>query len=116
MTTATIPTGGRTAVLHDLTQRRNKAMDLMYAAEDAGDEQRWRRCAERFWLREIQIQYVQLMPEQSLCPQCAMGESGWQMAPLFAQEVWSCLEHWTPALEREAAAMSKAARWMGGTD
>lgn len=114
MTAATIPTGSRASVLADLRKRRNTALDLASAAETEGDEQRWRRINARFWLRELQISYIERIPAQSLCPQCVMGDEGWQPDLLTgSRPVWSCLEHWTPALEREAAQMAQTAHWLG---
>lgn len=115
MTTAVIPTGSRSAVLRDLRARRDKAMDLAYVAEADGDERRWRKATARFWLRELQIDYLQRMPASALCPNCAMGDEQWQPDLLTGTlPVWSCLQHWSEALEREAAQMAAAARWMGG--
>jgi len=113
MTTAEIPTGTRTAVLADLTRRRDKAMDLLYAAEADGNERKWRKATERFWLRENQLYYLEQRPEDALCPNCVLGEEKWQPDILTGlQPVWSCLEHWTPVLEREASTMAAQARWM----
>lgn len=109
-----IPLGSRTSVLADLHRRRDKAIDLLYAAEDAGDERKWRAATERFWLRELQIDYLDKRPADALCPQCVLGDEDWQPDILTGlQPIWSCLEHWTPALEREAASMGAAARWFG---
>ena len=115
MTTATIPTGGRASVLAELRRRRDTALDLLYAAEEAGNERKWRAATERLWLRELQIDAVSKRPEGDTCPRCEWGEDGWPAQALLSYERFSaCLEHATENLEREAAAMSKAARWMGG--
>src|SRR5687768_17271235 len=115
MTTATIPQGNRISILADLKRRREKAMDLLYAAEEAGDERRWRKATERFWLREKQIDYVEQTPGDGACPTCLWGTETWPVQGMFdAPVLWSCLEHWTPVLEREADAMAQGARWMGG--
>jgi hypothetical protein len=114
MTTTTIPQGSRTSVLSDLKQRREKAMDLLYAAEEAGDERRWRKATARFWLRENMIWYLEQRPDGAICPTCVWGATDWPAQwMLDTPDVWSCLEHWTPALEREAQQMAAAARWFG---
>lgn len=116
MTTAMIPTGSRTSVLADLTRRRDNALDIMTAAEDASNERKWRKASARFWLRELQIDYLERTPEHATCPTCVWGhDRAWPVAGLFDVPVlWSCLEHWSEALEREADAMAREARWMGG--
>lgn len=114
MTTATIPTGSRTIVLHDLKRRREKAMDLMYAAEANGDERRWRTCSQRFWLRELSIDYIEKRPADALCMTCVYGDEQWQPDILTgAQPIAACLEHWSDVLEREAEQMAATARWHG---
>ncbi len=113
-TTATIPTGTRTAVLADLRQRRDKAETLIYAAEDAGQQEKWRKATARMWLRELQMHYLELTPGDGACPTCLWGTESWPVQGLFdAPVLWSCLEHWTPALERQAAEMAEQARWFG---
>lgn len=111
---AVVPTGSRTTVLHDLKRRREKALDLLYAAEDAGDQRKWRAATARMWLRELQLDYLEKRPADALCPQCSLGDEQWEPDILTGlQPVWSCLTCWTPALEREATEMAAAARWFG---
>lgn len=113
---AVLPTGNPWAVLADLRRRRDNALDLLYAAEADGNERRWRKTTARFWLRELQIDYLERTPEHATCPTCVWGEDrAWPVAGLFdAPVLWSCLEHWSEALAREAEAMAAEARWMGG--
>lgn len=114
-TVPAVPQGTRTTVLLDLTRRRDKAMDLLYAAEAAGNERKWRTATERFWLRELQIDAVTKRPDGDECPRCLWGEDGWPAQGLLSYERLSaCLEHATENLEREAAQMAAEARWMGG--
>ena len=114
MTTATIPTGSRTAVLLDLKRRREKAMDLLYAAEAAGDERKWRAATARFWLREIQLDAVEKRPDGDECPRCLWGEEGWPAQALLDYSRYSaCLEHATEQLEEQAEQMAATARWFG---
>lgn len=115
MTTVTIPTGGRASVLADLRRRRDTALDLLYAAEEAGNERKWRAATERFWLRELMIDAIEKRHPDDECPRCRWGEDGWPVQALLSYERFSaCLEHATENLEREAASMAAAARWMGG--
>jgi hypothetical protein len=114
MTTAVLPTGSRTTVLADLTRRRDKAMDLLYAAEEDGDEDRWRRATERFWLRDLQIDAVEKRSTSDRCPRCEWGEDGWPAQALLDYSGYSaCLEHDTERLERQASEMAQQARWLG---
>lgn len=114
MTTAIIPQGGKHRVLEELKQRRDKAMDLLYAAEDAGDERRWRKATERFWLRELQIDAARKRPEDDICPRCEWGEDGWPAQALLDYSAYSaCLEHDTERLEQQASEMAQTARWFG---
>ena len=112
---AVIPTGTRTAVLADLRRRRDNAMALLYAAEDAGDERKWRKATARFWLRELMLNAVKERPDNAVCAVCVWGETDWpQQGLLDAPALYSCLEHDTPRLERQAAEMAEQARWFGG--
>ena len=114
MTTAVLPSGTRQSVLRDLTQRREKAMDLLYAAEEAGDERRWRKATERFWLRENMIWYLEQQPEDALCVACVYGDEQWQPDILTgSRPIYACLTHWADVLEREATEMAAKARWFG---
>jgi hypothetical protein len=114
MTAIVIPTGSRITVLHDLTRRRDKAMDLLYEAEAAGDERRWRVCNQRFWLRELQIDAVRKRPDTDICPRCEWGEEGWPKQALLDYNGYSaCLEHATEQLEKDAAEHAAKARWFG---
>lgn len=112
--TATIPQGNRASILADLTRRRDKAMDLLYAAEEAGDERKWRKATARFWLRELSIAYVEQRSDDAICMTCVYGDEQWKPDILTgARPVAACLEHWSDVLEREAESMSAAARWFG---
>jgi hypothetical protein len=114
MIAAVLPTGNRQSILHDLTRRRDKAMDLLYAAEAAGDERRFRRATERFWLRELQIDAVEKRSAGDICPRCEWGEDGWPAQALLDYSDYSaCLEHDTERLERQASEMAQQARWLG---
>jgi hypothetical protein len=109
-----IPLGSRASILADLKRRRDKAMDLLYAAEEAGDERKWRKATERFWLRELMIDAVEKRPAGDECPRCLWGEDGWPAQALLDYSAYSaCLEHDTERLEREATEMAAAARWFG---
>lgn len=100
MTTATIPTGSRSAVLRDLRQRMHKAEQI---AQDAETDAKYWRALERYWLRLLQVEYVEQMPKEPLCLNCVFGEEDWMPGLLTTfHDLYSCLEHWTPALERKA--------------
>lgn len=114
MTTAVIPQGGKQSVLMDLKRRREKALDLLYAAEEAGDERKWRAATQRLWLRELQLDAVEKRPAGDECPRCLWGEDGWPAQALLDYSAYSaCLEHDTERLEQQAREMSAAARWFG---
>ena len=82
----------------------------MREAQTRGDDAGFSVAHERFFLRLLQIGYLEQRPEQAFCPTCALGETDWPPDFYKGKEIYACLTHWSPYLEREAAEQARIER------